>query len=99
MLTPTEAEQAAVARAKAELHAAIAAVDPLEPLRKHPFTSVTIAAMLGAVTALTDEKLTSALALSRSISSVVHSVASAAENLAATRGAGNPNPRPPGPAA
>ena len=93
----TDSERAVLAQSKSELDGAISAVDPLASLRQRPYACVTVAALLGALTALSEQRIASALRRSKMVSSVLYFIVLAAMRFAAGFAAGSA--RPPAPQA
>jgi hypothetical protein len=63
-----------LAAAKAKVIEAAAKIDPLEPLRKHPYWTIFFAGATGAVMGSETDHLAGAAALARSVTSAVKAV-------------------------
>ncbi len=84
-LTITEDADQSLDDAKARLHEAARAIDPLAPLRKHPFTTVGVAAMSGFLVGSKDHPaLMKTLRLSMAAGNLLKPVLLAAGKIAAT---------------
>ena len=81
----TEPAHASLAKAKAALIDAAKAIDPLAPMRSRPFSSVGVAAGIGAVLGTNSERLLASVRVTRAISSFVRLVAFAVERYGIAR--------------
>ena len=68
---------ASLAAAKAALIEAAPVIDPLAPLRRHPFITVGVAAAVGAILGMDQGRLMTSVSLARRLSSLARLLAAA----------------------
>jgi hypothetical protein len=74
-----------LAAAKAQLIKLAAEIDPLAPMRKHPYITIAVAATAGVVLGSTADTLVGAAVLGRTANTVLHSITKVMDGFKAAR--------------